>query len=849
MTRASRITTATVLCAVSVVLCLLGAALAMRSGVGLTAHLFLPQSKLKQRPILAPLGPSTIDGLRQGLRVSVLRHGWSSESGYSVFETGVTEIEPQWPNPFEAQWRGYLAIAEPGLYRFRIRGTQNVSFALDGRTLGGVHAPWHGRDNILTDVVSIRLAPGLHTLAIEQRALYRVRPRALLSVEWAQGDWAWQPIPAESLWSAATDSGWTRQPPDPHLPPDAPEGEWLAQRHLTGLPMARPSFAANHAFYAAFADRWDFARFHLMNHFPGFEVLWRGRLRVTEKRVHRLVAVTEGAIQIRLGNSSAEAAAGAGEVTWSGDLEPGWHDLSVSFVSPWPTESLRLAWDGEGVELRPISASRLRPVAADDAWFAPRRRLSWAIFGLGTVGVLIGLLGLRRERSLKAGELRAGLRRGGYALALCLIMLLGLGLRLHRYNEIPSLLISSDEHHNARKGWHLLHGEGLRAWTPVRFLDLYEPEQIDRVQWADLRLDRVRPNFDRPPLFPLLLGVFDATLGRAETFWEVGPGRFRLFPIFLSVLSLPLVAALTRRVYGGRGAALLAALLFAAVPSIVLNHRQAKSDVLLVVFVLVGLLAAFRHLDTGKRRWMWAAAVAAGLAAWSKEVGVVAVAIIPYVWLRQKRWREGLTVATIAAAILGLYFVWGSWVDFDVFWGIVRAQASQASSFDAAWRFLTEAKLVQVSLPFAVGWTLWLWLAVAYVAPRDELPAVAAVCFLLVISSVVRVEWIFGWYWVPMFPFLCVAGGVYLYDLVRRPDIVRGGLFVLTAIFMTIHAQRGGEVEEIAVTRGAVGIILLPFAVATFFPQRRIVQAARVWAALIILGALILGGVQLASYE
>ncbi len=847
MSRASRITAAVVLLAISLVVCLVGAVLFTWSGRGVTAHLFLPQSSWLKQPALAPLGPPTADGLEPGLRARGRR--WQKGQAYTEVHTRVERIAPRWPIPSETHWRGYLQVTEPGLYRFQVTGTQQVSFALDGRNLGGVYAPEILRHRQLRELVRVRLAPGLHPLAIDHRAHHFHRRPTVLQLVWQPPGSTWQPIPVERLWSSDTESGWLSEPPTRHLPPDAPERDGLAAGHLTGLPMARPSFTGSHFIFAALADRWDFRRFHHMRHFPGYQILWRGRLRVTENRRHRLVARTDGAVRLEVGDLSAEAPAESGELAWSGELSPGWHDLSVSLLSPWPTETLQLEWDGGGAELEPIPVSRLRPVARDRGWFAPRRQRAWTVLALAALGAAIALLALARERPIGARELETALRRGGYALALALILLVGLGLRLYRYHEVPHLQLSADEYHNAHKGWYLLHGEGLKAWTPARYLAQYAQEQIEQVWWADLRFDQVRPNFDRPPLFPMLMGLFTAAVGSADTAWALGPSEIRVLPILLSLLSLLLVAGLTRRIYGSRGAALMAALLFAAVPVIALNHRQAKSDILVGLFVLLGLAAALQHLDTGKRAWMWAAALAAGLAGWSKEIGVVALALVPYVWLRHKRWREGLTVAAVAGAIFALYFAWGSWVDFDLFWGIVRGQSDQVPAFDSAWRFLTDAKLVHESLPFALGWILWLWLAVVYAAPRDELPAVAAVCFLIVTSSVVRSEWIFGWYWLPIYPFLCMAGGVYLYDMVRRPDLVRSALFVLTALFMMIHVQLEGAEPRLAMTRGAVALALLPFAVATFFPHRWSTRLAQIWACLIIAAALILGGVLLLRFE
>ena len=80
-------------------------------------------------------------------------------------------------------------------------------------------------------------------------------------------------------------------------------------------------------------------------------------------------------------------------------------------------------------------------------------------------------------------------------------------------------------------------------------------------------------------------------------------------------------------------------------------------------------------------------------------------------------------MAAISSAIFALYFLWGTLVDAEIFWKIIRDQASQLASFSSAYVFLTDARLATLALSLGLGWGLWLWISVAYSAKDEELPA------------------------------------------------------------------------------------------------------------------------------
>ncbi len=120
----------------------------------------------------------------------------------------------------------------------------------------------------------------------------------------------------------------------------------------------------------------------------------------------------------------------------------------------------------------------------------------------------------------------------------------------------------------------------------------------------------------------------------------------------------------------------------------------------------------------------------------------------------------------------------------------------------------------------------------------SNLPAVAAVTMLVILTALVPAGTrgtTFGWYRLPLYPFLCLAGGLYLHDLLRRPDFPRAALFSLPVLFLTLDGMRDLGIQE---NRTTIRIMLagglLPFAVHTFFPNLHLERFGRSAAGLLI---------------
>ncbi len=140
---------------------------------------------------------------------------------------------------------------------------------------------------------------------------------------------------------------------------------------------------------------------------------------------------------------------------------------------------------------------------------------------------------------------------------------------------------------------------------------IYSSWGLDIASGRDLLLSS--SPVDKPPLFPYIQALSFVLFGPTEV-------AARLPSLVASVVSVGLIYALGRSLYG-RGVGLLAAFLLAASPYSILFAPTAFTDPMMVAWVLAGCLATVRG------HWGWAG-IFLGLAAITKQQGVFFVPLV-----------------------------------------------------------------------------------------------------------------------------------------------------------------------------------------------------------------------------
>jgi hypothetical protein len=460
------------------------------------------------------------------------------------------------------------------------------------------------------------------------------------------------------------------------------------------------------------------------------------------------------------------------------ELAAGWHPLDLTYRRQSEDPGIRLLWREPGTAgLTPVPRSSLAPSS-----LAVRGRLPRTLSGIAALGALVALSAWLWHRRTLPGSLGGFVLARRHEAALAGILVLGFLLRAHGYASLPFHHETADEYQHGWEGWSLLHEGEPSAWTfyPQR----YPAGQVVPLRWFGDAYYVARPYFDHPPGFSLIVGTACTLLG-AEQMLDCTLWRMRPVPILFSLIALYLVARVGWKFFPDKLPGTLAALLLATLPTVVLGNRLVKAENLLAPLLLAQTLWLQQYLEKGKRGTLWKIAVVGGISIWAKATGIATPIAACLVLARARAWKALGTVAGVAAAATALYLLYGAWFGWSLFVDVLGQQASKW----VALRTLVDLSAISrvVGLQFGGGWYLWLAMAAAWMALSRfrELLTPAAI-YLVVLALTADSRAVFGWYRLPLYPFLCLAGGLFLAEWWKEKDLARGLLFGITALATTL---------------------------------------------------------------
>lgn len=536
----------------------------------------------------------------------------------------------------------------------------------------------------------------------------------------------------------------------------------------------RIDFAIPYRLDAAYLFHWDNARFGHPELMPPYAIEWKGLLRVPRDGAYGFAIEAEGEVDIAIDNRPMRLQAGS---LTERPLRAGAHPIRVGYRLSQGTARVVLRWRQPGRTAEIISERSLFPDKAALASAGRHRAVAWSVL-LAGLASLAGLAFLARRPGSPAAGVAVALWNERTRLALGLLLMLAAVLRFHDYAIVPFHHETADEYQHAWEGWHLLQERVPAAWTT--FPEVYPTDQVHDFRWFGDRYAVVRPYFDHPPLFSLLVGLA-SSFGGARDYLSCTLPAMRVVPILLSLIGLLMLHRLALFYGLEERAALLACLIYAVLPPIVLAHRLVKGESLLVLLFMGAILAAGKGGEEGSTRGAILAGVLCALSVWTKATGLGVFATVLMILLAQRRYRHAVIATAMTLGGIGLYLLYAYAYDFRIFLGIVEAQAtSKWVSLDAMLDLLEGKVVVQW---FGRGWYLWLLLAAGVAAFRREralLMPMAIYGTLVVMTADHRV--IFGWYRTPLLPFLCIAGGIYLSEMLREADLYRTFPFAASAV-------------------------------------------------------------------
>ncbi len=531
-----------------------------------------------------------------------------------------------------------------------------------------------------------------------------------------------------------------------------------------------PAVEATGFFRAAMMDGYEFPPLPFPEQ-PQFRVTMRMNLVVSEEGVHgfELDSPWFGALDIGeqhvFGSGPFHPGTeGIGEIR----LTPGVHAVRLTVQPSGRQGGLRLLWSSP--------TQKLRPVTPADLTTATRPFLH----ELGTVvsspmlwigGLLVGYLILRwifgAQGPISWRE---------KALAACLLGLLALAVRSSNAAYYPRA--GGDEFHNAWAGWNLLHEGSPKTWSRGPVYPSKEP-----ITWFSFRFTIVPASFGHAPLLPVLVGG-TATLLGAQNMYQCTPARIRPLMVLIGSLGVVMLFLVCETLLDFQ-TAFLAGVLMAASPLVVFNSRLAKEENLVLLFWLVGLylyLKFMRGRETPRLDYLCGAML--GLAALTKIHGnalgpafaVVALADGP------PNVKRAVRILGTSLGVGALYPLYGLLLDASTYLSEFSWLSQRYPLEDAADKFLILPRLIlehkiAAGTPMVDGWILLGWLSLPFLI-RYKAISIPVVAYLLILMATINSGNLYGFYIIPIFPFLCIAAGVHIRRVLDGRSVLPVFLFV-----------------------------------------------------------------------
>jgi hypothetical protein len=564
---------------------------------------------------------------------------------------------------------------------------------------------------------------------------------------------------------------------------------------------------------AAYIFHWDMRRHDFPATMPPYVVRWTGLLRAPQAGTYGFALEVNGEAKLAIDGTPLEIQPGS--VT-ERPLSEGWHPIALDYSLTHDVDArLVLSWRPPGRSFRPIPSDVLAPDREAIGRGPARRTLGWALLVAGAAAVA-GVFYLSRREGSAAARLCSLLRGQRVTLALGAIVILAAIVRFHDYDLVPFFHETADEYQHAWEGWTLLHEGVPKAWST--FPDRYPTEQTRDFRWFGDPYVLVWPYFDHPPLFSVIVGIV-VSLAQPATYlppWDFLSCTLpvmRVVPIVLSLIGILLLYRLARGYGATEKAALLAALVYATLPVIVLAHRLVKAESLLALLFMGAILAVQRHDRNGRAGDAVLAGALAGLSIWCKATGVAVIAVVLVLLLSRRRHRGALTALGVACGFLLLYLLYAWAFDFGLFFKVLLGQSTTKLVSLEALQDLMAGKIVTKF--FGRGWYLWLLLCAGIVALRKEralLVPLAVYAMMIAMTADSRV--IYGWYRIPIYPFLCVAAGILLEDMLEEADLYRVFPFAIAAVSTGVLYTMPEWTKE----PGPAKILMLVFALLALGP-------------------------------
>jgi hypothetical protein len=547
-------------------------------------------------------------------------------------------------------------------------------------------------------------------------------------------------------------------------------------------------FAKRQLFAGPVYMRWQTDKFGDNQGIPVLQTTWRGWLRVPAGGHYFFRSATPGILSITIDSRTENLprSAEVGPIT----LAAGFHQFVASYRGD---TGPQLTWQRNDEGFRTLGWSnfyRTRPIL-------PLAKTAGIVLFLALFAGEAAWLARRRPVASDAVWNFVASRRA--AIALAALLLVTLATRAWRYDRMPYANETADEYDSMLNGLSLVYRGEPSGWSQLPAYRHSEIKTNRKIFGENFTI--VEPFFDHTPGLALVTGLLLRGWGVefSERYDRYFIRETRPLPIALAVVTALLIYFLAVRALGRRDLALLAVAFYALNPTAAFAGRLLKDENVLTPLFVGALLFAARYLDSRSRAALAGAALAAGLSCVFKGTGVAVVGATAAVLVLERRWNAALIVIGVGVLFFSTYFAYGAIFGWETFKRVfanlqTREYAQQllpALSTRGLWTMLTDTGVTTARFGGLTYVWFW-WCAVVFwrhfsVTGEAGKPSIGMVIWplmiMLVFTSVtISSDKSFGWYRIPLMPFLVIVAAWCVGAMLREGDVMLTAIFCLAPL-------------------------------------------------------------------
>lgn len=341
---------------------------------------------------------------------------------------------------------------------------------------------------------------------------------------------------------------------------------------------------------------------------------------------------------------------------------------------------------------------------------------------------------------------------------LAVIILLGLVLRADNYTTWPRQGATFDEYAWTWQGINLIQKGAPISWSPH---EQYQNANSIIYQQTHFRI--VNPFLEHPPVFGLVAGSF-AMLNGASSMYDLELHQIRPLALIMGVISIVLIALFVKELYG-KNLALLTALLYATIPSVVVGSRIVQNENFFIPVWLLILLFAAKYIHDKKIRYRNFAIALCMILVLAKIPWIAASISLIGIFLYYKKYKDAVLVFLGAIFSLIIFGIYGYIYDWNLFINLWKLQTARYDlTFNSIYALFQKPFLVDRH--YTDGWIYFGWFAFILLLTQNIKKNIFVIApfiaYFLIFLAGIPDEAGHGWYRYPFYPFLIISIALFL---------------------------------------------------------------------------------------